>query len=99
MATDEAMAVLRVDPAPSGEGLQVDAGALVQTKNDVRYWLLLSEGDGIWHHAGSGESGPLSEMLRAIALAYVVVPDPVRDATIALQAMRDEAARMDVGPS
>jgi hypothetical protein len=65
------MAKLTVSPIGPGV-LDVDATALASRHDPTHWWLQYHE--GIWHHAPSATSGPLTEMLRSIAMTYLVEP-------------------------
>lgn len=69
---EEALARLRV--VYEGDGLTVDAEAVMRTPNDVRYWRLYQADppDGTWSHYPSATSGPLGRVLFSIALSYTV---------------------------
>ena len=61
----------RLIVAPDGDGsVIVDAVALMTSPHQVRYWMLDHDGDGVWHHWQSGQSGPLVECLGAITAVY-----------------------------
>jgi len=68
----EAMAKLVVTYHTPGV-LAVDALALTHDEHDVRFWLLrpVDGQPGVWLHPQSGESGPVSELLRGIADSYL----------------------------
>lgn len=79
IAQAEAAAKLRVrqnEHEPPGVSLVVDAEALTDGNTDVRYWRLFEVDGrpGEWVHPESGESGPLSEVLRGIANCYLDPP-------------------------
>ena len=56
----EAMDKLRVSPAEPGR-LVVDAGELVATGVEPRFWHLTGDHAGTWLHTESGACGPLAD--------------------------------------
>ena len=72
--------------------LLVDCEAIMRSENDVRFWVLLSEGDGTWSHWPSDEmSHPLSKMLLSIASCYT--DRMARKLAAACPAVGDETSR------
>lgn len=52
--------------------LVVDARALMKHPHQPREWWLHPADDGRWSHPPSGTFGPLAEILRGIAAAYLI---------------------------
>jgi hypothetical protein len=91
----EAMDKLRVSGEPGR--LVVDAGELVTSDCEPRYWhLVAGEHAGTWIHAGSGTCGPLTDMLRGIAGSYLEAP--VRAAVPATSPRRPAVGRGPTNP-
>lgn len=51
--------------------VQVDAGAILPTKNHPRYWTYAYEGDSQWRHVDGGDVGTLMDLLHGLASYYV----------------------------
>lgn len=66
----DAMEKLVVTPTATG-GLDVDASKLA-AQHDPRHWWLHHLGGGVWEHAPSATEGPLPQMIRSIAMTYLV---------------------------
>ena len=62
--------------------IELDASALVQAENDVRYWYLYTspDDDTLWNHPQShgDQYFPLANVILGIASVYVVRDEEVR---------------------